>query len=49
VNVRADVAKAEATVREIEPREAEVDIVQLRAIEAGQGAVDRGPALIRRR
>ena len=44
-----DVAKAEATVRGIERREAELDIAQLRAIEAGQGAVDRGPALTRRR
>jgi hypothetical protein len=38
VNVRANVPTAEATVREIERREAEMEIAQLRAIEAGTGA-----------
>lgn len=36
MNVRADLPKAEATVREIERREADMDIAQLRAIEAGK-------------
>jgi hypothetical protein len=36
VNVRADVPAAEATGREIERREADMDGAPLRAIEAGK-------------